>query len=341
MTGYNANEWQPYTQDEDKLRNLRRDSNFVGFISIAQLMLLQLTFIIILYILAAVGVVKSFNDEYYGLGSTSFLILYSLSYTIGMGLPAPVIAVIARRRFNPFSRLDGERGEEQIKFHTVILGLLAGMAVCIIANFAASYLAYFFESIGIPSPKLPDYLETNIQSLGFNIFIFALLPAVFEEMVYRGYILRTLRSYGDTFAIVVSSILFALMHGNLLQIPFALIVGLAFGYLVVKTGRIWVAMTLHFLNNFMSLLLTYSGKFMTTEQSQKATLIVFAIVAIIGLFSYIILNALYDPIVRRIKPQPGKIATSRLAGNLLLAPAMIAGLVIALLLTTVNTFFGG
>lgn len=48
-------------------------------------------------------------------------------------------------------------------------------------------------------------------------------------MLFRGYFLRLLRPYGTWFAVIVTAILFALMHGNILQIPFAFLVGLACG----------------------------------------------------------------------------------------------------------------
>lgn len=340
MAGYSSNNWQQGGEHEQQSRSLRHDSNFVGFITLSQTILLQVIFIILVYVLKLIGAIESFNQNYYGLGNTGFLILYGVAYTIGMGLPAPIVALIAGRRINPFSRIK-IREQRKLGFHFVILALLAGLSICILANFAASYILYFLENIGLKRPAMPDYMEKNYVSLIINIVVFALLPAIFEEMVYRGYILRTLRPYGDFFAVLVSSILFALMHGNILQIPFAFLVGLACGYLAVKTGHIWIAVILHFLNNFMSTLLSYAGLYLTTEQNQKMILIVFSLIGMIGLVAIVILYAMGDPIIRRQQSHPQQMASSRLAGSLLLAPAMIASLVIFLLLTVVNTLFGG
>ena len=91
----------------------------------------------------------------------------------------------------------------------------------------------------------------------------------------------------------------------------------------------------------MSTLLSYAGLYLTTEQNQKMILIVFSLIGMIGLVAIVILYAMGDPIIRRQQSHPQQMASSRLAGSLLLAPAMIASLVIFLLLTVVNTLFGG
>ena len=77
-------------------------------------------------------------------------------------------------------------------------------------------------------------------------------PALVEEFLYRGVILRALMRFGTGFAILTSSLLFALMHGNLSQIIFAFPLGLLFAILVVRTGNLWITIVVHFLNNFLS-----------------------------------------------------------------------------------------
>lgn len=320
-------------------RELRRDSNFVGIITISQTVLLQLSFVILLIPLGMAGVVQP-AEQYYGMGKTAFLIFYSFAYALGMGLPAPVVAAIARRNIRPFDRL--ENAEYHVSLPSAVLALLAGLSFCILANFATMYIVYFLSQLGLYPPEMPSYIDKTGLSLGLNIFVFCLLPAILEEMIYRGYILRTLRRHGDGFALVVSSALFALMHGNILQIPFAFIVGMVCGYLVIKTGRIWLGMMLHFLNNFMSTLLSYADLFTATDElKQKMYLIVFSIIGTVGLIALLILFAMSDPIVRRDQPRASEMTAGQKTGSLLLAPAMIISILISLLLTIYTTKWGG
>ena len=53
--------------------------------------------------------------------------------------------------------------------------------------------------------------------------------------------------------------MFALIHGNFTQIPFALISAFGLGYFSVKTGTMWTGVIIHIINNFISVLFYYIG----------------------------------------------------------------------------------
>ena len=83
----------------------------------------------------------------------------------------------------------------------------------------------------------------------FSMFLYSCLFApVVEEIVFRGLVMRGLEKYGRWFAIVVSSILFGLFHGNPAQSPYAFAVGLVMGYAAMEYNLLW-AMVLHMINN--------------------------------------------------------------------------------------------
>lgn len=85
----------------------------------------------------------------------------------------------------------------------------------------------------------------------FSLFLYAsLLAPVWEELLFRGYVLRMLRPYGKRFAIWGSAILFGLFHGNLLQTPYALLMGLVLGYVTAEYSIRW-AVLLHIFNNLV------------------------------------------------------------------------------------------
>jgi len=85
----------------------------------------------------------------------------------------------------------------------------------------------------------------------FSMFLYAsILAPVWEELLFRGYVLRTLRPFGKRFAVVCSALLFGLFHGNLLQTPYAVLMGLILGYMTVEYSVIW-AILLHMFNNLV------------------------------------------------------------------------------------------
>ena len=94
-----------------------------------------------------------------------------------------------------------------------------------------------------------------------SMFLYAsFIAPVVEELVYRGFALEPLRKYGKVFAILISAILFGVMHGNLPQAAFAFGVGLVLGYVAVEYSIKW-SILIHILNNFVfSELIGVAGK---------------------------------------------------------------------------------
>ncbi len=99
-------------------------------------------------------------------------------------------------------------------------------------------------------------LEPLLESVSgssdtFSMFLYASIMApIGEEILFRGYALRTLRPYGKRFAVLGSAFLFGIFHGNLLQTPYAFLVGLVLGYVTVEYSLVW-AIALHIFNNLV------------------------------------------------------------------------------------------
>lgn len=84
-----------------------------------------------------------------------------------------------------------------------------------------------------------------------SMFLYAgIFGPVIEEIIYRGFVMKSLQRFGKTFAILVSAAVFGLMHGNLLQGIFAFMVGLVFGYVAMEYS-IYFSILLHILNNLL------------------------------------------------------------------------------------------
>lgn len=158
-----------------------------------------------------------------------------------------------------------------------ILALFAGFMFCVIGNSATSSLSVLFSFFEIEFNSGMEGLASPTSALGIilNILNFAVAPALFEEFAFRGVLLQPLRKYGDWFAIFASSFAFAILHGNMVQIPFAFIVGVALGYFCIKTQSIWTSVSIHFLNNLYSVIMT-----MYFEKNPET-----------GMFTYYILTA--------------------------------------------------
>ena len=144
--------------------------------------------------------------------------------------------------------------------------VVAGVGLCMLGNIINSYITMFFDSFNVElsAPDIP--MAHGVGGVILTFFRIAITAALVEEIALRGYVMGSLRFYGDSFAIAVSSVVFAAMHGNMVQAPFALMAGFALGYLSVKTGTIWTGIIIHALNNSLSIIVYYLSERYGEEQ---------------------------------------------------------------------------
>ena len=154
----------------------------------------------------------------------------------------------------------------------------------------------------------------------------AVLPALLEELVFRGFIMQPLRRYGDWFAIISSAVLFGLVHGNMTQVPFAVIAGLALGYISVVTGSMWMNILLHFLNNLISVLYSFALSNASDGAAMLLSIVVTGGMIVIGIVAFIG-YALNNRNFARLRPgrQP---AVQRKAAHYWLMPTMLIALLL-------------
>lgn len=80
-----------------------------------------------------------------------------------------------------------------------------------------------------------------------------LLAPLAEEGVFRGAVQRRAQPLGRGQAILLQAVLFALQHGSVAAMVYALVCGLGLGWLADRTGHLWPGMLLHSANNLLVL----------------------------------------------------------------------------------------
>ena len=91
--------------------------------------------------------------------------------------------------------------------------------------------------------------DVMIAPTFITILSSVVLAPIVEEYTFRYFAFNKLRKYGDKAAILITSLLFGLFHGNFEQFIYAAAIGLVFGYVVSKTGCVWYSIGLHMLVN--------------------------------------------------------------------------------------------
>ncbi len=134
----------------------------------------------------------------------------------------------------------------------ILLGVVLYFFNSFVANFFSSILSLFgWENL------YSQFSSTTVQlSYGLVLKEFvltAILPAICEEFLHRGILLHAGKKCGNTrYCLIISSILFGLLHLNIQQFFYATILGFIMGYVSLVADSIIPSMILHFMNNALS-----------------------------------------------------------------------------------------
>ena len=99
----------------------------------------------------------------------------------------------------------------------------------------------------------------NIRDLLFNLFLIAIIPAIGEEMFFRGVIQKKLKNIlrNPHIAILITSFIFSAIHMQFFGFLPRFFLGIILGYLFYYSGSLWMPIIAHFINNALAVLLMY------------------------------------------------------------------------------------
>lgn len=131
-------------------------------------------------------------------------------------------------------------------FFTFLSIMMSAQMVAQICNLGLEGL---MNAFGLDGASLEQLGNVDTDSFGMFLYIGILAP-ISEELLFRGLVLRSIEPYGKKMAVIGSAILFGLYHGNLVQTPYAIMVGLVLGYVAMEYHVIW-AIAMHMFNNLV------------------------------------------------------------------------------------------
>ncbi len=186
---------------------------------------------------------REIGDTYY------YLFMFVIQLSI-IALP-PILYMLIRRI----------RMKETIRLHSISLPeafLVIGMAFFGYLVIIALNLVWYWilSKVGTPQPPALPPIETGTQYF-LAVLVIAVVPAAFEELLFRGVIQRGYERIGLRFSIVVTGILFALLHLSILSLPSILLLGIMLCYIVYRSNSILTGILYHFVNNTIAVTLAY------------------------------------------------------------------------------------
>lgn len=221
-------------------------------------------------LLAAVGLwISSFLASFLGLGGSAMELVISTG--IMYYLPFLLLPIIIYMRRNPGLSDTMRLNPMSIvpMFSVILLGILSAYVSSILVSFWNMLL----EAIGLQYVG-SDIVPTTSNQLMVSVVMMAALPAVCEELLFRSFVLSSWESRGTWYAIIISSILFTMMHGNLFGAPAYLLIGIVSGYLVYALNSIYAGIIYHTIYNTALLVMSYivSGQDMAQQEAAVATM---------------------------------------------------------------------
>lgn len=225
-------------------RFVRKRANGVGCYALVYLLTFTISFTM-LYSLMLLALGS--NILYIDPDGTPMLLLEIFIPVFSAFIPALLYCGLSRQSLSELIPA------KRVKFGTLVPVIFAGLAVAMVANVAAGILSDNFSIFGIENQLDLENKSYSVLDNILNFFAVAVVPAFAEELAFRGVIMGGMRRFGDRVAIIGSSVLFASMHANIVQIPFAFILGLMFAYVDCKTNSILPSILIHFFNNAYAL----------------------------------------------------------------------------------------
>lgn len=259
----------------------------------------------VIFVIGTAGYLKS-----------DFLATFLIQIVVVAGVPIIMYSLfvsksIKKTFFNfGFKKLSGK---------LVLLSFVVGIVLYLLNIFVADSFATFIVLLGYET-SIPT-LSVSYSGMLVDFLLTACLPGLCEEILHRGLMLNGCKKEGYTrYGLICSSILFGLLHLNILQFFYATILGFCIGLSVLATESIWTGVICHFTNNFLSVYFSYDTGlplqrfyyfiFSKLVNLPAILLIAFCAVAMLGLLY------LFKYLLKVIKKQKLKEAVNQLTAEL-------------------------
>ena len=178
-------------------------------------------------------------------------VLTTLISLAAAGLALVVATAVGYKMIHTFRIKDSLHTKTRAKAVPLgVIGILAVQPVSVLISLLLRTIAGTNGS----SADLANTMSGNGDPVGQIIAMIysCIFAALLEELFFRGFMLNALSPVSKWFAIIVSSLMFALIHGNLGQFPNTFIIGIIHGYIALKAGSIIPNIVAHMLTNFMA-----------------------------------------------------------------------------------------
>lgn len=213
---------------------------------------------------------------------------------------------------------DGEFSAGDIIRYAVI-----SLSLVLIMSYIVTGIESLFSKNGMELVDVNSVTNANSKSIALDFIYVCLAAPITEELLFRGFTLKALSCVSQRFGIIVSALLFGLIHGNVAQFIVAFIVGIFLAHIDIKHNSIIPSICCHVLANTFSEISNYIST-MNDESSGivffwNIVEIVFMGVGLVLLIAFLIKNRL---------PYNTPVQSMRSNAQILKSPALVITIVL-------------
>ena len=160
---------------------------------------------------------------------------------------------------------------EPLKGRVAALSVLTAAVAVLFINCVSQLWFILVQCMGGTIPASGVAVPTTVRGLASAVILSAVLPGICEELLFRGLMLSAWEERGSLRAVTTVSLLFTLLHGNLLCIPSEFICGVLLACIVISSGSLFAGMVFHTVFNSTLLIASYWARTVETDAEAAYT----------------------------------------------------------------------
>ena len=160
---------------------------------------------------------------------------------------------------------------EPLKGRVAALSVLTAAVAVLFINCVSQLWFILVQCMGGTIPASGVAVPTTVRGLASAVILSAVLPGICEELLFRGLMLSAWEERGSLRAVTTVSLLFTLLHGNLLGIPSEFICGVLLACIVIASGSLFAGMVFHTVFNSTLLIASYWARTVETDAEAAYT----------------------------------------------------------------------
>lgn len=151
-----------------------------------------------------------------------------------------------------------------LKKGNIVKYIFIGITIQYALSLIMGIIVQLFSQNGIDIVEA-DLVETgNAKSIALEIIYACIVAPLTEELLFRGFAMKSLSRVSQRFAIIMSAFIFGLIHGNVTQFVVAFVLGIFMGYIDIKHNSLIPSIAIHVAMNTFASILNYLSLFSGT-----------------------------------------------------------------------------